>query len=84
MSSTQAPADGQYVTITGETVSISIDTELCKGCDVCVELCPTDVYDAVGGKRGGVPTVARPDDCIDCAKCELACPDFALRVSSHE
>lgn len=73
----------QYLTARAGGFSISMDTELCKACDVCVELCPTDVYEARDG-HSAVPRIATPQDCTGCLRCELACPDFALRVESHE
>lgn len=50
----------------------------CIGCDVCVKVCPTDVFD-----RGadGVPVIARQSDCQTCFMCEAYCPTDALYVS---
>jgi NAD-dependent dihydropyrimidine dehydrogenase PreA subunit len=52
--------------------------ELCIGCDICVRICPTDVFDAVPGE---VPAIARQEDCHTCMECELHCPVDALYVS---
>jgi NAD-dependent dihydropyrimidine dehydrogenase PreA subunit len=50
----------------------------CVKCDVCVKVCPTDVFD-----RGadGVPVIARQSDCQTCFMCEAYCPTDALYVS---
>lgn len=50
----------------------------CIACDVCVKVCPTDVFD-----RGadGVPVIARQSDCQTCFMCEAYCPTDALYVS---
>jgi NAD-dependent dihydropyrimidine dehydrogenase PreA subunit len=50
----------------------------CIGCDICVRICPTDVFDA---DPGGVPVIARKEDCHTCMACELHCPADALYVS---
>lgn len=55
-----------------------VSRERCIGCDRCVEVCPTDVFD-----RGadGVPVVARKSDCQTCFMCEAYCPVDALFVA---
>jgi NAD-dependent dihydropyrimidine dehydrogenase PreA subunit len=52
--------------------------DICVGCDICVRVCPTDVFDSV---EGGVPEIARQSDCHTCMECELHCPVDALYVS---
>ena len=59
-----------------------IIAEPCIGtCDkACVEVCPVDCihpvdgYDDVAGKQLYID----PDECIDCAACEPACPVSAI------
>ena len=53
-------------------------SDRCTKCDICVRVCPTNVFD-----RGddGVPVIARQDDCQTCFMCEAYCPDDALYVS---
>jgi NAD-dependent dihydropyrimidine dehydrogenase PreA subunit len=50
----------------------------CVTCDVCVAVCPTNVFD-----RGpdGVPVIARQGDCQTCFMCEAHCPADALFVA---
>jgi NAD-dependent dihydropyrimidine dehydrogenase PreA subunit len=50
----------------------------CIGCDRCVDVCPTDVFDR-GADR--VPVVARQGDCQTCFLCEAYCPVDALFVA---
>jgi 2-oxoglutarate ferredoxin oxidoreductase subunit delta len=62
---------------------ITINEEWCKGCHICVEVCPRRVLEVDGGAflRGFHPVrVARPDDCTLCRLCELLCPDLAIMV----
>jgi len=63
------------------TSPVQLDLELCKACGVCVEVCPTKVFDR---DRLGEPVVARPGDCTQCLICELHCPDFAIEVRRRE
>ncbi len=50
----------------------------CVSCDLCIRVCPTDVFD-----RGadGVPVIARQGDCQTCFMCEAYCPTDALFVA---
>lgn len=50
----------------------------CIGCDKCVDVCPTNVFDT---GPGGVPVIARQDDCQTCFMCEAYCPVDALFVA---
>lgn len=55
-----------------------VSAAACIACDVCVKVCPTDVFD-----RGadGVPVIARQSDCQTCFMCEAYCPTDALYVA---
>jgi NAD-dependent dihydropyrimidine dehydrogenase PreA subunit len=50
----------------------------CIDCDKCVDVCPTNVFDAVAG---GHPVIARQSDCQTCFLCEAYCPADALFVA---
>ena len=50
----------------------------CVGCDICVKVCPTNVFEAVSGQA---PVIARQEDCQTCFMCELYCPTDALFVA---
>jgi NAD-dependent dihydropyrimidine dehydrogenase PreA subunit len=55
-----------------------VSDERCIDCDICVRVCPTNVFDAV---PGGHPLIARKEDCQTCFMCELYCPADALFVA---
>jgi len=55
-----------------------VSKERCTQCNICVAVCPMDVFDAV---PGDAPTIARQDDCQTCFMCEVNCPDDALYVA---
>jgi 2-oxoglutarate ferredoxin oxidoreductase subunit delta len=62
---------------------IIIDSKLCKGCKLCIHVCPQDVFELSSERSEGgylMPAAVRPEDCIECGSCELICPDLALTV----
>lgn len=54
-----------------------LSEERCTGCDICVRICPTNVFDLTGG----VPVIARQVDCQTCFQCEAYCPADAIFVA---
>jgi len=65
------------------TEAILIDEQYCKGCFLCIAVCPKKVL-ARGEKRSragySMPQVENLGACISCALCEMTCPDLALTV----
>ncbi|MEE3719864.1 4Fe-4S binding protein [Tumidithrix elongata RA019] len=55
-----------------------ISHKLCISCNVCVQVCPTNVFDAVPNQP---PAIARQEDCQTCFMCEAYCPADALYVA---
>jgi 2-oxoglutarate ferredoxin oxidoreductase subunit delta len=62
--------------------TVEIDEDLCKGCDLCVLVCPEHVLamtDKINAK--GWRTVALvADGCTGCTFCAVACPDGVFTV----
>lgn len=56
---------------------IVVLNDRCKGCKICVEICPAQVLDMKDFKAN----VADIEKCIACMQCELHCPDFAIEVT---
>lgn len=50
----------------------------CISCDICVKVCPANVFDPV---EDGPPVIARQNDCQTCFLCEIYCPTDALYVA---
>ena len=59
----------------------------CKGCGLCVNVCPKNVLEIAKdvNTKGYFPAYqARPEDCIFCAICCTMCPDVAINISEIE
>lgn len=60
----------------------TVFVELCKGCGLCIEKCPTHVIrwsDRLSNY--GTPRVeVDADGCIVCNQCAMHCPDAAISV----
>lgn len=61
-----------------ETYAISLDSEKCTGCGLCVLACPTDV---IRMDESGLARVVYPKDCQVCYLCEDDCPTKAIHLS---
>lgn len=64
-----------------------IENERCKGCGLCVTVCPKKVLELSEqvNTKGYFPAYqARPDDCIHCALCCTMCPDVAINITEIE
>ena len=62
---------------------IVVDTERCKGCEVCVNACPKKVLamtKEVNKKGYYYAYMLNEDDCTGCASCGLVCPDSCITV----
>jgi NAD-dependent dihydropyrimidine dehydrogenase PreA subunit len=57
-----------------------ISEERCVSCNICVNVCPTGVFEKVEGNQ---PIIARVDDCQTCFMCEVYCPVDALYVDPN-
>lgn len=65
--------------IKGEIV---VDTERCKGCEVCMTACPSAVIcmSKEVNRKGYHYAQMCNDLCIGCANCAVVCPDGAITV----
>lgn len=65
----------------------SIDGLRCKGCGLCVEICPKHVLELSKkvNIKGYMPAYqARPEECIKCSACCIMCPDVAITIEEIE
>lgn len=64
---------------------IKLNQNWCKGCGLCIEVCPKNVYDreaSVSAKGFRAITIKNPDACNQCRLCELLCPDIAITIET--
>jgi 2-oxoglutarate ferredoxin oxidoreductase subunit delta len=63
---------------------IEINEVLCKGCGLCVTVCPRKIIalqqDKLNAKGFHPAGVEQMDRCIGCAFCATVCPDSAIEV----
>ncbi len=63
--------------------AIIVNTDRCKGCNLCVVACPTNVLalnKEVNNKGYNYAYMENPDNCIGCANCGWVCPDGCISV----
>ncbi len=61
---------------------IIIDIERCKGCELCVAVCPKNgiIISNRSNKAGYFPAEVVGSDCTGCAMCAIICPEAAIEV----
>lgn len=69
--------------------AVYIIPERCKGCEICVQLCPQNVLfisEKTNSKGYHFPDIAPGMDeaCINCEFCSLVCPEFAIFTTALE
>ena len=66
---------------------VIIDSELCKGCLLCLRACPVKVLEADSelNSSGCHPSKAvQVEKCIACGNCYEVCPDVCIEVYEIE
>jgi len=71
-----------------------VDTRKCIGCGMCARTCPKKIIDLVpqvantvvfcnSNDKGAVARKACKNACIACKKCEMNCPEGAIKVENN-
>ncbi|NQU58037.1 MAG: 2-oxoacid:acceptor oxidoreductase family protein [Rhodospirillales bacterium] len=60
---------------------LRLTREWCKGCDICVKMCPER---CLGLDVEQLVELLHPERCTGCRVCEWLCPDFAIDVIRQE
>lgn len=67
---------------------ITMESEWCKGCGLCIRSCPKGAIQKSGKFNGsGYETVSvHPELCVYCGSCYTVCPDavFEIRLGGAE
>lgn len=67
---------------------VKINVERCKGCELCVSVCPVKIlalHESRINLKGFRPAhVLDEKKCIGCANCAVMCPDGAIHVYMKE
>ncbi len=65
--------------------TVTIDTERCKGCELCIPACRPGVLimsTSLNGRGFRYPELV--PGCTGCMACLLVCPDFCFAVFRYE
>jgi len=63
--------------------TIIVNTERCKGCNLCVVACPKQIiklHKEVNRKGYNYAQLNDEESCIGCAACATVCPDGCIEV----
>ena len=63
--------------------AVVVDKEGCKGCGICVDVCPQDVLGLnmeVNSRGYHYSYMENPEACIGCSNCGVVCPDTCLTI----
>jgi indolepyruvate ferredoxin oxidoreductase beta subunit len=72
-----ARPEGQRASVGTSIHRLEITEAWCKGCDICVKMCPERCLRL---DPRGIAELTNPAACTGCRLCEWLCPDFAVRV----
>ncbi len=59
---------------------VMVDPEKCKGCEECIEICISDVFEMKGSKS----VTVNVNECIGCGSCAEVCREKAITVREME
>ncbi|MBC7090672.1 MAG: 4Fe-4S binding protein [Nitrososphaeria archaeon] len=58
-------------------IKVNLNEGKCSGCETCVKVCPSKVFEVRAGKVFPLNIKA----CIGCKICEIQCPNYAIKIS---
>lgn len=62
---------------------VFFDSERCKGCELCITVCPKGIVnlaEVLNSQGYHSAEVLEQDKCIGCAFCARICPDTVIEV----
>jgi ferredoxin len=63
------------------SLEITVHEQSCRGCELCIDICPTKVFEMDSDKQ--VCVVKHSEDCIACLSCSYICPSNAIDHQNH-
>jgi 2-oxoglutarate ferredoxin oxidoreductase subunit delta len=65
---------------------ININIERCKGCGLCIMVCPKSsiVISEKSNKNGFFPAKPNNTDCTGCGVCAIICPEAIIEVFHNQ
>ena len=67
-------------------ITITMDQQKCKGCLLCVQACPNELF-SVSNELNGLgyfPVKVKDQECIGCLSCAIVCPDSVFEISRQK
>ncbi|MFC1452792.1 ferredoxin family protein [Verrucomicrobiota bacterium] len=65
--------------------NVRIDRHRCKGCALCVAVCPRKILGiskTLNRKGYHHAEVLKPEECVGCGQCAVICPDCAIEIDA--
>ena len=62
---------------------VKLDVSRCKGCFLCVSVCPKKVLipsTELGSKGFEMAQIDNTKECIGCGACYKMCPDYCIEI----
>ncbi len=63
------------------SLEITVHEQSCRGCELCIDICPTKVFELDAEKR--LCVVKHAEDCIACLSCAYMCPSNAITHTDY-
>lgn len=67
-------------------VTITINEEKCKSCQLCAETCPKQLFSLAENFNGlgYLPVKVQAEECSACGLCAKVCPETAIRITKRK
>ena len=78
-----APVSGNRPANSGRKITIKLNPERCKGCGLCVDVCPKGnlrLSEKINSKGHHYVELIEPDKCTGCGLCYQMCPDLVIEI----
>ncbi|ABB15614.1 4Fe-4S dicluster domain-containing protein [Carboxydothermus hydrogenoformans] len=67
-------------------MKVTVDYERCKGCGLCIDVCPKKIIylnQDFNSKGYYYATISNIEECIGCGRCYQICPDLVFEVKEE-